>query len=182
MTCPTPAPAAAGAEEKGTEPMSHLVSTIEIDRPPDEVFAYLTDPTRFPDWQPDVLSVRMETGRWDVGSRFTTTRRIGHTDRTMTQEVTHHDPPTSWAVNGVDGPIRPHASITVDPLDDGMRSRVTFTLGFEGHGIGIPLVPMINRMAAKAAPTSYDNAKRLLEGRQHLPGQVHDQGPSGDPR
>jgi uncharacterized protein YndB with AHSA1/START domain len=162
--------------------MSDLVSTIEIDRPPDEVFAYLTDPTRFPDWQPDVLSVRMETGRWGVGSRFTTTRRIGGSDRTMTQEVTDHNPPTRWAVHGVDGPIRPHASITVDPLDGGARSRVTFTLGFEGHGIGIPLVPIINRMAAKAAPTSYDNAKRLLEGPQHPSGQVQDHGPSGDLR
>jgi uncharacterized protein YndB with AHSA1/START domain len=132
--------------------MSDLVSTIEIDRPADEVFAYLTDPTRFPDWQPDVLSVRMETGRSGVGSQFTTTRRIGRTDRTMTQEVTDHNPPVRWAVNGVEGPIRPHASITVDPLDGGARSRVTFTLGFEGHGIGIPLVSMVTGWQPRPRP------------------------------
>jgi hypothetical protein len=52
-----------------------------------------------------------------------------------------------------------------------------FEPGLEGHGIGIPLVPMINRMAAKAAPTRYDKRKRRLEGRhQHPPGQVQDQG------
>ena len=31
--------------------MSPIVSTIEIDRPPEEVFAYATDPTRFAEWQ-----------------------------------------------------------------------------------------------------------------------------------
>jgi uncharacterized protein YndB with AHSA1/START domain len=144
--------------------MPDVVSMIEIDRPPAAVFAYLTDPTRFAEWQPDVRDVRMETAApAATGTRFTTTRRIGRTDRTMTQMVTAHDPPRTWAVTGVDGPVRPRASIIVRPLAGGTRSEVTFTLGFEGHGIGVPLVPAIRRMAARAAPVSYRNAKRLLE-------------------
>jgi uncharacterized protein YndB with AHSA1/START domain len=31
--------------------MAPLVSTIEIARPQDEVFAYVTDPTTFVEWQ-----------------------------------------------------------------------------------------------------------------------------------
>lgn len=54
-------------------------------------------------------------------------------------------------------------AITVEPLDDGARSRVTFALDFEGHGIGVPLVPMVRRMAAKGAPASYRNLKERLE-------------------
>ena len=150
-------------EDEEKELMSPLVSTIETDRPPDEVFSYLTDPTRFPEWQRDVVSVRMEDGGPGLGSRFTTTRRIGRTDRTMTQEVTEYSPPTKWAVQGVAGPIRPHASITVEPLDGGVRSRVTFKLGFDGYGIGVALVPMIRRMAAKSAPISLSTVKRLLD-------------------
>jgi uncharacterized protein YndB with AHSA1/START domain len=144
--------------------MSALVSTIEIDRAPDEVFDYLTDPTRFAQWQLDVVSVRMEgDGAPVLGARFTTTRRIGRTEQTMTQQITKHDPPRAWAARGVAGPIRPYASITVEPLDGGARSRVTFTLGFEGYGIGVALVPVVRRMAAKGAPHSYRNVKRLLE-------------------
>jgi uncharacterized protein YndB with AHSA1/START domain len=39
------------------------VHSIEIDRPPDEVFSYVTDPTHFAEWQYDVLSVRLDGSR-----------------------------------------------------------------------------------------------------------------------
>ena len=145
--------------------MPPIVSTIEVARPPAEVFAYVTDPSRFAEWQDDVVSVRMEGARPPtVGSRFTTTRRIGRVERTMTQEITEINPPRSWAVHGIDGPIRPSANITVEPLDDGTHSRVTFTLDFEGHGVGVPLAPLVRRQAQKVAPTSYRNLKKRLEG------------------
>jgi uncharacterized protein YndB with AHSA1/START domain len=140
-----------------------IVSSIEIARPPDEVFWYVTDPSRFAEWQDDVVSVRLEGDPSSVGSRFTTTRRIGGVERTMTQEVTEISPPSSWAAHGVDGPIRPNANITVEPLDHSARSRVTFALDFEGHGVGRPLVPVVRRQALKGAPTSYRNLKERLE-------------------
>jgi uncharacterized protein YndB with AHSA1/START domain len=141
--------------------MEPLVSTIEVARPPAEVFAFATDPTRFPEWQHDVVSVRM------LGeSRFTTTRRITGAERTMTQEITRNEPPRDWAARAIDGPVRAHATITVDPVDDGTRSRVTFTLNFEGHGLGVPLLPLVRRQAQKGAPNSYQNLKKLLESDQ----------------
>ena len=144
--------------------MPPIVSSVEIARPPDEVFTYVTDPSRFPEWQHDVVSVRIEgDGRPGVGSRFTTTRRIGGVERTMTQEITEVSLPRSWVVHGVDGPIRPNANVTVEPLDDGARSRVTFALDFEGHGIGKPLLPAVRRQTLKVAPTSYRNLKERLE-------------------
>ena len=144
--------------------MAPIVSSIDIARPPGEVFAYATDPSRFPEWQRDVVRVRIEgDGPPGVGSRFTTTRRVGGTERTMTQEVTELRPPRSWAVHGVDGPIRPSANVTVEPLDGGARSRVRFALDFEGHGIGRPLLPAVRRQAQRAAPVSYRNLKERLE-------------------
>ena len=145
--------------------MPPIVSNVEIARPPDEVYAYVTDPSRFPEWQHDVVRVRVEPGRPPgVGSRFTTVRRIGRVEQTTTQEVTAADPPRSWAVRGVDGPFRPNAAVTVAPLDGGAGSRVTFALDFEGQGIGrlLPL-EVIRRMAAKGAPRSYRNLKERLE-------------------
>jgi len=144
--------------------MPPIVSTIDIARAPDEVFSYATDPTRFAEWQPDVVTVRLEQAPpLGVGSRFTTTRRIGRAERTMTQEITEIVPPRSWAARGVDGPIRPTAKINIEPLDGGSRSRVTFSLDFEGHGIGVPLLPLVRRQARAGAPLSYQNLKNLLE-------------------
>ena len=138
--------------------MEPLVSTIEIARPPEEVFAFATDPLRFAEWQRDVVRVRMLDE-----SRFVTTRRVGGAERTMTQQIIRNEPPRNWAAQGVDGPIRPHASIAIEPIDGGMRSRVTFTLAFEGKGLGVPLAPLVRRQAQKGAPTSYRNLKKLLE-------------------
>jgi uncharacterized protein YndB with AHSA1/START domain len=88
--------------------MPPIVSGIEIAGPPDEVFAYATDPSRFAEWQRDVVRVRIEGDRPPgVGSRFTTTRRVGGAERTMTQEITDCRAPRSWAARGVDGPIAP---------------------------------------------------------------------------
>ena len=144
--------------------MAPIGSSIEIARPPEEVFASLVDPTRFAEWQRDVVRVDVEGGRPPgLGARFTTTRRIGGVERTMAQEVTELRPPTSWAVHGVDGPIRASAKVTVEPLDGGASSRVLFALDFEGHGIGRPLLPAVRRQARRAAPVSYRKLKQRLE-------------------
>ena len=132
--------------------MAPMVSTIEIARPPAEVFAVATDPLRFAEWQRDVVEVRMLDG-----SRFATTRRVGGAERRLVQQIVRNDPPDHWAARGIDGPIRPTATITVESIDGGRRSRVTFTLEFEGHGIGRPLVPLVRRQAEKGAPVSYQN-------------------------
>jgi uncharacterized protein YndB with AHSA1/START domain len=145
--------------------MAPMVSSIEIVRPPGEVYAYVTDPSRFGEWQRDVVAVRVEGGRPPgVGARFTTTRRIGGVERTMTQEIVDLAAPRSWSARGVDGPVRPSATVTVEPLRGGAGSRVTFALDFEGHGIGRPLLPAIRRQAARGAPVSYRSLKERLEG------------------
>lgn len=141
--------------------MAAVVNSIEIDRPPDEVFAYATDPARFPEWQADV--VRVEVDGHDVGSRFTTVRRIGGADRDMVQEITENQPPRTWSARGVAGPIRPNATVAVEPLDGGRRSRVVFGLDFDGRGMAELLVPLVRRVAAKGAPMSHQRLKELLE-------------------
>ena len=142
--------------------MAPSAYTIEIARPPREVFAFATDPLQVAKWQPDVVSVRMLDD-----SRFTTIRKIVGAERTTTQRITRNDAPRSWAAEGIDGPIRPHATITIEPIDGGTGSRVTFTLDFEGHGAGVGLVPLVRRQAQKGAPTSYHSLKELLEGNEH---------------
>jgi uncharacterized protein YndB with AHSA1/START domain len=140
--------------------MAPIAHSIDIDRPANDVFAYATDPARFPEWQADVVRVSAEGG--DVGARFKTVRKIGGVERTMTQEITENAPPRTWAARGVDGPIRPHATVGVEPLG-AARCRVTFGLDFDGRGAAAALAPMVRRMAAKRAPASYQRLKELLE-------------------
>jgi uncharacterized protein YndB with AHSA1/START domain len=144
--------------------MEPIVSTIDIARAPEDVFRYATDPTRFAEWQHDVVRVHTdEPAPLGVGSRFATVRRIGGVERTLLQEITEVVSPMRWAARSVGGPIRANATITIEPLAGGTHSRATFTLAFDGHGLGVMLLPMVRRQAAKGAPKSYQNLKNLLE-------------------
>ena len=144
--------------------MSAIVVSTEVDRPAPEVFAYATDPTRFNEWQDGVVEGHMEqSGDPSIDARFTTTRRIGGANRPATSQITHFDPPTSWTVRGIDGPIRAAVDVTVEPVSDS-RSRLTISVDFEGHGIGKVLVPLVvRRQAEKEMPDNLATLKKRLE-------------------
>ncbi len=144
--------------------MAEIAHSIEISRPPADVFAWLSDVSRFGEWQPDVVSARVEgDGPIQAGTRVTSTRRLGRRELTTTTEVTEYSPPRSYAFRGVDGPIRPIAKGTVEPLEDGARSRVTFELDFEGHGPGKLLLPLVRRQARKQLAENHHRLKERLE-------------------
>src|SRR5277367_291954 len=100
--------------------MAPIVSSVDIDRPPAEVYDYVTDPTRFGEWQPDVVSGHNEpAGPAAVGAKCVTTRTMGGKDRTSVSEITQATSPAVWAIHGIDGPIRADVSIQVEPRDAG---------------------------------------------------------------
>ncbi|TCO59305.1 SRPBCC family protein [Actinocrispum wychmicini] len=145
--------------------MSPIITSTEVDRAAEDVFAYATDPTRFSEWQQGVVDGRMDdSGTPSVGTRCLTTRRIGFANRQVTAELAHIDPPKTWGVRGIDGPIRAVVDVTVEPLTD-TRSRLTIAIDFEGHGIGKVLVPLVVRSGArKEMPANLATLKQRLEG------------------
>ena len=148
--------------------MAPVVTSAEIDRPAAEVFAYATDPARFSQWQKGVVDGHMDgpgdgTGTPAVGAKCVTTRRIGGASRPSTSELTHIDPPKTWGVRGIDGPIRAAVEVLVEPLG-GSRSRLTISVDFAGHGIGKILVPlMVRREARKEMPANMAALKQNME-------------------
>ena len=99
------------------------------------------------------------------GTRVVVTRRVGRRDMAMTVELADLNPPRSWSVRGVDGPVRGMFKGTIDPLRDGAASRVTMVLDFEGHGLGKLLVPLVvRRQASREMPKNQQTLKQLLEG------------------
>ena len=148
--------------------MPPIVTTAEIDRPADRVFACATDPSLFPQWQKGVTDGHMEGPANGaqvpaVGTKCVTTRRIGGASRPAISELTHIDPPRTWGVKGTDGPIRATVDVLVEPVT-GSRSRLTISVDFTGHGIGKILVPlMVRREARKEMPENIAALKRLIE-------------------
>ena len=144
------------------------MASTEVDRPAAEVFAYATDPARFSEWQKGVVDGHMD-GRGDgtqapaVGAKCVTTRRIGGANRPATSELVHIDPPRTWGVRGLDGPIRATVDVVVQPVTDA-RSRLTISVDFTGRGIGKVLVPLVvRRQARKEMPDNLAALKRRME-------------------
>jgi uncharacterized protein YndB with AHSA1/START domain len=144
--------------------MDPITNSIEVARPAEDVFAYVTDPRHMPEWQKGCLRGQLDGPTTRIGSRCTTTRSIGGREREVTTEITEYDPPRKWADHGIDGPIRAIVAVTVQPLDEGSRSRLTIELDFAGHGIGKILVPLVvRRQAAKEMPGNMGRLRRRLE-------------------
>jgi Polyketide cyclase / dehydrase and lipid transport len=145
--------------------MPPIVTSAEIDRPAPEVFAYATDPTRFSEWQQGVVEGHMDTQAPAVGAKCVTTRRIGGANRPSTSELVQYDPPKTWGVRGIDGPIRAAVDVSVEPVTDS-RSRLTISVDFAGHGVGKILVPlMVRREARKEMPVNMKALKQKIEAR-----------------
>jgi hypothetical protein len=62
----------------------------------------------------------------------------------VTSEIVLLHPPRTWAVQGIDGPIRVTVGVTVEHLS-GARSRVTIAVDLDGRGVGRVLVPLVVR-------------------------------------
>ena len=119
--------------------MTELVHHVDIDRAPELLFEVATDPTRFAQWQASgrrgwcpVARGWAERDGCDL-CLYPANREIRSGPDAAGER---NDPPRRWAAVALDGPIRANATAAVESLAHGTRSRVTFTLDFQGPGIG----------------------------------------------
>ena len=146
--------------------MAPITASTEVARPAEEVFPYVIDPSTMREWQKGVVRGHMDGATTRVGSKCTTIRRIGGSEREVITEITEYDPPRRWADRGISGPIRAIVAVTVEPLADRSRSKVTIEVDFTGQGIGKLLVPLIvRRQAAREMPGNMTRLKQRLEAR-----------------
>jgi uncharacterized protein YndB with AHSA1/START domain len=138
--------------------------SIEIDRRPEDVFAYLDQHERHGEWQSQIVSAKVEgAGPVGVGTRVSEVRKVGGREQDTSYEITEHDPPRRSSFRGVAGPVRPVGTVTVEPLDDGSRSRVSIDFDLVGHGIGKLFAPLARMAARGSIAESQRQLKAKLE-------------------
>jgi carbon monoxide dehydrogenase subunit G len=141
-----------------------ITHSIEIDRQPEEVFAYLDQHERHREWQDQIVSSKVATdGPVRVGTRIHETRKIGRREQDTSYEITEHDPPRRSGFRGIAGPVRPVGTVTVEPLGDGSRSRVNIDFDLVGQGIGKLFAPLARMQAKKDIPRMQEQLKARLE-------------------
>ena len=144
--------------------MPPITGSAEVARPAEELFAYVIDPSTMPEWQQGCVRGHMDGATTGLGSKCTTVRTIGGRELEVITEITEYDPPRRWADRGISGPIRAIVTVTVEPLSDGSRSKVTIEVDFTGHGIGKLLVPLVvRRQASREMPANMRRLRQWLK-------------------
>ena len=143
--------------------MKVIENSTEIARTPQEVFDYVSDAARLPEWQPSVEEAGVEPPAVrQVGMRGYEVRRVPGGKQKVRWEVTECVPGGRWAVEGIEGPVRAHVVISLAPADDA-GTHVDYRVWFEGRGIGKLIRLMATRGARTEVPASLALLKQRLE-------------------
>jgi hypothetical protein len=141
-----------------------ITHSIAINRRPEDVFAYFDDVERHGERQSQITSTRLETeGPVRVGTRVRETRKIGGREQDTSYEITEHDPPRKTAFRGIAGPVRPVATLTVNPAGDGSKASVVIEFDLVGHGWGKLIAPLARLQARKTIEENQAQLKASLE-------------------
>jgi uncharacterized protein YndB with AHSA1/START domain len=138
-------------------------STV-IDRPIEEVFAFLADGTNDPKFSPRVQEITKTTdGPPGVGTIFASTVKDAGMTTTREFEITDFTPPTRirWAERSKNSVTAAEGGYDLEPAGSG--TRVTIHNQLEGHGFGKLLVGFALRAARKDAPGFGQRIKAAIE-------------------
>jgi uncharacterized protein YndB with AHSA1/START domain len=137
--------------------------SIDVERPIEEVFAYLSDPAKVPEWDPRVVSVEQETdGPLGVGTRLRETRRMAGRKLEQVVEVAEYEPPRLFSLRIVSGPLPLDGRNRLEALDD-MRTRVSFAGSGEPKGLARLAQPLVRRMVERQLRAHYGRIRERLE-------------------
>jgi uncharacterized protein YndB with AHSA1/START domain len=134
--------------------------SVEIERPAEEVFAWLTDLGRLPEWQASVIESRAE-GPLGEGSRIRERRRLlGHEAETEL-EVETFEPGRRLALSTLRGPI----DLSVDHVLEEVDGRTTLHVTAEARPGGVLRFagPAMAARARHELRRDFGRLKELLE-------------------
>lgn len=141
-----------------------ITQTIEIDRRPEDVFAYMNQLERHGEWQKSIVTTEVETdGPVGVGTRVRESRKIGGRKQDTSYEITGYEPPRRTSFRGIAGPIRPDGTVTLEPAGGGQRTRLTVEIELVGRGLGKLIAPFARMQANRQLPQDQQRLKARLE-------------------
>jgi carbon monoxide dehydrogenase subunit G len=146
--------------------MAHEFSgSAVIDRPIDEVFAFLADGTNDPKFSPRVQEIRKTTdGPTAVGTVFESKVKDAGMTTSRKFELTTFEVPTKirWAERSENMITVPDGGYDLEKVTD-TQTKVTIHNTFEAHGFGKLIVGFAARAAVKDAPAFAERIKSAVE-------------------
>lgn len=140
--------------------MIEVEHTLEIGRSVEQVFDYLTDVERLPEWQDSAETVELD-GELREGARLREVRTFMGRRATSTLEVTELDRPKRFSVEVVDGPIKYAVEHALEDL--GGRTKLTFVGRGETRRVPRLMRGTVRRMVERQFVRDLEALKRVLE-------------------
>ena len=135
--------------------------TIHLNRPVQQVFAFLVDTSKLSTWQSNLIkSEPLTEGPLRMGSRFREVRRLGRRETEIQGEITAFEPNKRLETKTVTKP-QAMVSYSLDPEHGGTRLRYKFVL--ITSGLMRLLEPMIASSIKKESEADFETLKQILE-------------------
>jgi uncharacterized protein YndB with AHSA1/START domain len=137
-------------------------TTLEIDRPIEEVFEFLSNVDNAPEWSLEIVEVSHD-GPIELGATGRDVRIMGKKQVTMPWTVTEFERPFRVVFEYTE-PFPITAAFLFDATDS-QKTNVTCLTTMKPTGFWRLLSPMMAREGAKTDEAQFAKAKRILEGR-----------------
>src|SRR4051794_25806438 len=142
-----------------------VLSSIEIDRPPDEVAAFAGDPGNATAWYANIKSVEWKTPPpLVVGSRIAFVAQFLGRVLSYTYEVVELQPGVRMVMRTSDGPFPMETTYTWAPTESGGTRMELRNLG-EPYGFSKVAAPVMAPAMRRAVAKDLRRLKALLESR-----------------
>ena len=139
-------------------------ATVVIDRPIEEVFAFLADGENDPKFSPRVLEIAKTTdGPPGVGTVYASTVKDAGVKTKREFKLTEFEPPTRIRWTEITKNLITAPEGGYDLAREGDATRVTIHNVLEGHGLGKLLGPLALRSARKGADDFGNAIKTAVE-------------------
>jgi carbon monoxide dehydrogenase subunit G len=135
--------------------------TIDVARPAEDVFTYLVDLDRLPEWQESAVESRADEPLAEGVRIFECRRAMGREIHSELQ-VTEFDRPRRLTLKTLKGPVK----FTVDHRLAGADGGTRLTVVAEGKAGGLMRLgePVLARTVEAEMRKDFDRLKELLEG------------------
>ena len=135
--------------------------TIHINRPVEQVFAFLADSKNLRTWQSDLIENKQLTeGSIGVGTRFREVRRTGPRQSEIQAEITVFEPNKHFATKTLTKP-QVTVSYSFKPENNGTQLNYKFVM--QTSGFMRLLEPLIAGSIKKDSYSDFEKLKHVLE-------------------
>jgi carbon monoxide dehydrogenase subunit G len=142
--------------------MATITQGVTVNRPVEEVWAFISDFENSTRWSRGVLEARQTShGPLGVGSTLQTVVKAFGRRRTANYLVTEYEPNRVFAFEVTAGSMTSRARYSVEPA--GAGTRLTVSGGAEATGLARLLTPILVRIVERHSQDDLFTLKRILE-------------------